>query len=220
MNDDKRIEKERKFWDKLVPRYDEFIEKNWKIYKSSLFDKITNDVNAGDTILEVACGPGLVALKIANRASKIYAVDISEPMIEKAKKKMQEMEIKNIEFSVEDAYSLPFDKEMFDTVICNMALHNMMEPQKALSEMRRVLKPGGRLIAIIVGIGESRKIKLGMTIFTFFTAFPVFHKLNLDEFANMITESGFAVVDKEKIKHPEDRMPLLYIVAERVKENV
>ena len=216
MQDNKRIKKEKKFWDKLAPKYEPFIEKNWKIYPS-LLDKISQDVNVGNTILEVACGPGLVALKVAERAFKIYAVDISEPMIEKAKEKMEEKEIRNIEFSVEDAYSLPFDNKTFNTAICNSALHNMINPQKALLEIKRVLKPDGRLIATIVGIGESRKFKLAMTIYKFFTAFPVFYKLNLDEFANMINASGFTIVNKETIKHPEDKMPMLYIVAEKKK---
>ena len=166
-------------------------------------------------MLDVATGPGLDALKIAERASKVYAIDISEPMIEEAKKKAEEKEIKNIEFSVEDAYTLPFDKEMFDTVICNNALHNMINPHKALSEIRRVLKPNGRLIATIVGIGESPKFKIALTIYKLVTGFPVFHKLDMDEFANMINGYGFTVVNKETIKHPEDRMPILYIAAER-----
>ena len=219
MQENKRVEKEKKYWDKLTPRYEPFIEKYWKIYPS-LLDKISEDVNSGDIVLDVATGPGLVALKVAEQAAQVYAVDISQPMIEEAEKKMMEKKIKNVEFSVEDAYTLPFDNDMFDTVICNSALHNMVNPQKALSEIRRVLKPNGRLIATIVGIGESRKFKLAVTIYKFFTAFPVFHKLNLDESAIMIAESGFTIVNKETIKHPEDRMPLLYIVAERVKENV
>jgi len=213
--DKKRIEKEKKYWDRLGSAgYDQLQEKQWKIYPS-LLDKIAGDVDAGNVVLVVATGPGLDALKIAERASKVYAVDISEPMIEKAKKNAEEKEIKNIEFSVEDAYLLPFDNKMFDTVICNSALHNMVNPQKALSEIRRVLKPNGRLIATIVGIGTSFKFKLVMTIYKFFTAFPVFHKLNLDGSADMVAKSGFTIVNKETIKHPEDRMPILYIVAEK-----
>jgi len=214
MQENKRVEKEKKYWDKLTPRYEPFIEKYWKIYPS-LLDKISEDVNSGDIVLDVATGPGFVALKVAERAAHVYAVDISQPMIEEAEKKKDEKKIKNVEFSVEDAYTLPFDNDMFDTVICNSALHNMVNPEKALSEIRRVLKPNRRLIATIVGIGESRKFELAMTLYKFFTAFPIFHKLNLDESANMIAESGFTIVNKEAMKHPEDRMPILYIVAEK-----
>jgi len=211
MQTNKRIEEEKKYWDKLAPDYDQFIEKTWKVYASLLLDKISQDVK-GDIVLDVAAGTGLVALKVAERASKVYGMDISEPMIEEAKKKAKEMGIKNVEFSVNDAYALPFDNDMFDTVICNNALHNMKKPQKALSEIRRVLKQGGPLIAAIVGIGESRKFKIVLNIYRFFTGFPVFYKLNLDEAETMISKAGFYVLKKEIIKHPQDKMPLLYIV--------
>ncbi len=154
---------------------------------------------------------------MAKKAKKVYGIDIAPLTIEEAKKKTRKMGIKNVEFSVEDAYTLPFNSNMFDVAICNSSLHNMMEPQKALSEMKRVLKPGGMLIATVVGIGESSKFKIAMTIFKFITKFPVFHKLNLDESANMIAGSGFTIMNKEKIKHPEDKMSILYIVAKRRK---
>ena len=216
MQDDKRIEKEGKFWSKLAPEYDRFIKKNWKVYASFLLNKISEDVDVGDTVLEVACGTGLVALKVAERTSKVYGIDISSPMIEEAKKKVQELGIKNVEFSVKDAYALPFDNDMFDVAICNNALHNMMSPQKALSEIKRVLKPGGRFIAVIVGIGESHIYKIAIAIYHLFGGkLPIFHKLNLDESANMISESGFSIVNKEIVRDPQDKMPLLYTIAER-----
>lgn len=190
------------------------MEKTWKVYVSLLLDKISQI--KGDIVLDVAIGTGLVTLKVAERASKVYGIDISRPMIEEAKKKMKQMGIKNVEFSVEDAYALPLNEDMFDIVICNNALHNMMFPQKALSEMKRVLKPGGLLISTIVGIGVSRKYKIVMAMYHLFGGrLPTFYKVNLDEFANMISESGFSIVKRERIHDPKDKMPLLYIVAEK-----
>ena len=84
MQDNIRIEKERKYWDKIAPEYEHsVIEKYWKEVYS---DKISKDIGVGNTILEVATGTGLVALKVAERAGRVYAVDISQPMIEEAKK--------------------------------------------------------------------------------------------------------------------------------------
>lgn len=211
MQNNTRTEKERKFWSKNASGYDQsIIGKYWKIYPS-LLDKIAQDVGTGGTVLEVATGTGLVALKIASAAEQIHAIDISPQMIDEAKKKIEEMEIDNVAFSVEDAYALPFGDGMFDTVVCNNALHNMKQPEDALSEIRRVLKPDGRFIAIIAGVGESLKFKIALTISTLIGQLPVFHKLNLDEFADFIDKSGFAVVTKERLKHPEDSMALLYV---------
>ncbi len=214
MQDKIRIEKERRFWDDLGSGYDGFISEKWKIYASSLVDRIVEDVT-GETILEVACGTGLVAQEVAKQHEKVCGVDISPQMIKEALKKVKEKGIRNVEFSVKDAYALPFDDGMFDTVICCNALHNMKHPEGALSEIKRVLAPEGRLIVSIVGIGESRKYRIGFRIYQLFGGkIPVFHYLSLDEAARMITESGFIVVKKEIMKHPEDAMPLLYILGE------
>jgi len=214
MQDVKRIEKEKKYWDKLSPGYDRFMEKYWKIYWSSLLDKIFNDVDAGDTVLEVACGTGLVALKVAERVSKVSGIDISAPMIDEAKKKMREKGVDNVEFYMEDAYSLRFGNDAFDKVICNNALQNMKYPQKALAEIKRVIKPGGRFISATVGFGEAPIYKMLFTIFKPFIKLPVFHKLNLEETADMIRDSGFSILSKEILKDHQDRLPLVYVLAE------
>ena len=211
MQNNIRTRKEREFWSKNASGYDQsIIGKYWKIYPS-LLDKIASDLGTGGTVLEVATGTGLVALKIASAADQVHAIDISPQMIGEARKKAEEVGIDNVTFSVEDAYALPFGNGIFDMVVCNNALHNMKHPGNALSEIRRVLRPGGRFIAIIAGVGESFKFKIALTISTLIGQLPVFHKLNLDEFADFIDKSGFAVVTKERLKHPEDRMALLYV---------
>ena len=214
MQDEIRIEKERKYWDKVSSKFDQRKKKEWKVYESLLFNKIADGMDKGNTVLEVACGTGRVTLEIAKQAKKVYAIDISPQMIDVAIKNIKEKRINNVELSVEDAYSLPFDNDMFDIAICVNALHNMIYPEKALSEVKRVLKPEGRFIATVTGIG-SRKFKIMMSIFKFLTNFPVFHKLNLEEFADMLSKAGFSILRKEIIKHPEDVMPLLYVVTEK-----
>ena len=215
MQDNIRIEKEKKYWDKLGPGYDRFIQKYWRIYETSLFNRIVDDVEADSTLLDVACGTGLVSFEVAKKAKNVYGIDIAPSMINEANKKIKERGIDNIEFSVDDAYNLPFNSNMFDTVICNNALHNMKEPEKALSEVHRVLKHDGKFIAVIVGVGESAMFKIMLTISTMVGQLPVFHKLKLDEFADLITKSGFDVVKKERMKESKDKMALLYVVAGR-----
>ena len=190
------------------------IGKYWKIYPS-LLDRIASDLGTGSNILEVATGTGLVALKIASAVDQVHAIDISPQMIDEAKKKAEATRIDNVAFSVEDAYALPFGDGIFDAAICCNALHNMKYPEDALSEIRRVLKPDGRFIAIIVGVGDSLKFKIILTISTLIGQLPVLHKLNLDKFSDLIDKSGFTVVKKERMKHPEDRMTLLYVISKK-----
>ena len=217
MEDKKRIKKERKYWNKFSSKFDKLKRKEWKIYESLLFNKIADDMNKESTVLEVACGTGRVTLEIAKQANMVYAIDISSQMIDVARKNIKEKGIKNIELSTEDAYNLPFDNDMVDIVVCINALHNMIYPEKALSEIKRVLKPEGKLITAVVGIG-SYKFKIIMSIYKLFTNFPVFHKLNLKEFAALLSKAGFSIEKKEILKHPQDVLPLLYAVSEKKEE--
>ncbi len=214
MQNKKRIKKERKYWDKFSSKFDKRKRKEWKVYESLLFNKIADDINKESTVLEVACGTGRVTIEVADQVKKVYAIDISSQMIDVARKNINEKGIDNIELSVEDAYSIPFDNDMFDIVICINALHNMIYPEKALSEIKRVLRPKGKLITTVVEIG-SYKFKIMMSIFKFLRNFPVFHRLNLEEFADMLSKAGFSIEKKEILKHPQDVLPLLYAVSKK-----
>jgi len=180
-----------------------------------LLNKIADDVDTGNSVLEIAGGTGLIAFEVAK---KVCGIDIAPSIINEAKKKLKQKEIENVEFFLEDTYKLHFDRNSFDTVICINALHNMKYPEKASSEIKRVLKPEGKMIASIVGIGEVLRFKIIMTISTIMGQLPVFHKLKLDEFADFIDKSGFNILKKEKIKDEKDIMVLLYIVSESRKQ--
>lgn len=94
--------------------------------------------------MEIATGPGLLAKHVAPAAASMIATDYSEGMIKEARKgKMPS----NLSFEVADATVLPFDNGSFDVVIIANALHIMNDPNKTLSEIRRVLSSHGLLIA-------------------------------------------------------------------------
>ena len=215
MKNNRRIKKEKNYWDKLSPEYDSFIQKNWKVYGTTLLDEISKDVDFDGYILDVACGTGLVSFEVAKKAKKVYGIDIAPSMINEANKKLKEFNVDNVEFKVSDAYTLPFNDNNFDIVICSNALHNMKEPRRALSEIKRVLKPEGKLITSVVGIGEKLIFKIMLFLSTIMGQLPVFHKLKLNEFVELINKAGFTVIKKERIKHPKDMMALLYIVGKK-----
>ena len=213
MEENARIESERSYWEGLSPKYDRFMEKRWKIYPA-LLDRIRSEVEEGAEVVEVAAGTGLVTLALAGKAGRIRAVDISPGMIREAGKKAEENGVENVEFTVGDAYALPFADDSFDTAICNNALHNMVHPERALSEMRRGLKPGSTLVAVVVGFRESRMSMAAMWVYELFGKLPVFHKMNADRFADLVRESGFRVEDVEVLQYKKPSMPLVFVAAE------
>lgn len=112
------------------------------IYQT-MYDRIPKVIQEKD-VLEIATGPGLLAKHVAYAANKMIATDYSEGMIAEARKGKYPA---NLTFEVADATDLPFDDSSFDVVLIANALHVMSDPEKALMEIKRVLKDKGILIA-------------------------------------------------------------------------
>jgi ubiquinone/menaquinone biosynthesis C-methylase UbiE len=111
-------------------------------------------------LIDVACGPGVVTAALAANAVSVVAFDATEPMLEKAKARCAKAGLGNVEFRTGDAENLPFADAQFDGAVTRAALHHFADPQRAISEIFRVLRPGG--VAIFSDVvssedaGESR----------------------------------------------------------------
>ncbi len=104
------------------------------------------DVRSGDRVLDVACGTGIVARHAADRAGakgRVAGVDINEDMLRVARAVSAGVR-PPIEWRQADAAELPFPDGAFDVVICEQAIQFFSDPVAALTEMRRVMAPGGR----------------------------------------------------------------------------
>lgn len=99
-----------------------------------------------DTVLDVACGPGLLACAFARVAKHATGVDMTPAMLEQARKTQQEQGLKNVSWQAGDVYSLPFPTAQFSIVSSRFAFHHLQDPMAALKEMKRVCKPSGRIV--------------------------------------------------------------------------
>ena len=132
----------KKTWDLYAPIYKHAMKADQKIY-DFMYERIPEKVK-GKEVLEIATGPGLLAKHIAPAAKSVLATDYSDGMIAEAGKGECP---ENLRFEVADAMALPYDDDSFDVVLIANALHIVPGPEKALSEIDRVLRPGGLLIA-------------------------------------------------------------------------
>jgi demethylmenaquinone methyltransferase/2-methoxy-6-polyprenyl-1,4-benzoquinol methylase len=94
----------------------------------------------GDRVLDVCCGTGDLALAALALGGNVTAVDFAERMLERARGKSRE-----VEWVRADALALPFDDGCFDAVTIGFGLRNVEDVDRGLRELRRVLRPGGRL---------------------------------------------------------------------------
>jgi phosphatidylethanolamine/phosphatidyl-N-methylethanolamine N-methyltransferase len=102
----------------------------------------------GGRILEVGVGTG-ISLPDYSPANRVYGVDISEPMLRKARARVEEQRLANVEgLAVMDAQSLVFPDNSFDVVVAQYVVTAVPDPEAALDEFARVLKPGGEIVLL------------------------------------------------------------------------
>jgi SAM-dependent methyltransferase len=99
-----------------------------------------------DTALDVACGPGIVTTAFAPHVASIRGQDVVPAMAERARARAAAQGLTNARFDVGDSNALPYADESFDLVVTRFSFHHFQEPLRALSELRRVCKPGGAMI--------------------------------------------------------------------------
>jgi ubiquinone/menaquinone biosynthesis C-methylase UbiE len=99
-------------------------------------------------VLDVACGPGIVACALAPHAGHVTGIDLTPAMIEQARQRQRTLTLGNMDWQVGRATALPFANASFDRVVTRYSLHHMTDPLAVLAEMCRVCRPGGRIIVI------------------------------------------------------------------------
>lgn len=183
------------FWDKNAGRYDRFMRKDAAAYEQ-LYE-LLRPVVRQKTVLDLATGTGLIAKHIVRYADHIEATDASQEMIEQAK---QVVKSAKLYFSVQDMFHLPYADQSFDVVIVVNALHIVPEPEKALSEIRRVLKDDGVLVAPTFTHADNAFFGKVKAFFMRLAGFPLHSKWTSHEYLAFLRENGWTVQKSTVLK--------------------
>ena len=182
------MQEHKDFWDKNAGRYDRFMRKDRAAYDEMY--ELIRPVVRHKTVLELATGTGLIAKHIVNAAAHIEATDASAEMIAEAKRDTRSAKL---HFSVQDMFRLPYANGSFDAVIVSNALHIVPQPEKALAEIRRVLKDDGVLIAPTfthAGNSFSGKVR---AFFMKLAGFPLHSMWTSEEYLTFLQQNGWTV---------------------------
>ncbi len=181
--------------------YDRTTRKDMSEFKA-LAQRIAAAVPSGGAVLEVAPGPGFLSIELAKRGLQVRGVDISKTFVEIAQSNAATDGVQ-ARFEVGNAAALPLEDSAVDFVVCRAAFKNFTEPVKALSEMRRVLRPGGTALLIDmrrdVKVEELKQYVNGMGvgrlnrwfIMLVFRGMLIKRAYRLEEIRRMALEAGW-----------------------------
>ncbi len=159
-----------KMFDNISKEYDGLnrvisfgIDIKWRNKVVKIVDKTSPSV-----ILDIATGTGDLAINLAKtKAHQIIGLDISEGMLQVGRKKVEKLQLSNtIEMVYGDSENIPFDNNTFDAITVAFGVRNFENLEKGLSEIFRVLKPGGTFVVLETSVPTKTPFKQGYAIYS------------------------------------------------------
>lgn len=190
-------------WDYSSPHYEKGWQRQLWPAQKRLLEKTR--LRLGEQVLDISCGTGLVTFPIAEAvgpSGTVTGIDLSEGMIEKATLLAEKMGVENVTFKHMDAEELNLPNTTFGVAVNSLGLMYYPDPGKALQEMYRVLKPGGRATALVWG----RRKECGWAeIFPIVDrrveseVCPLFFQLGTGEnLSNTFRQAGFSAITSDR----------------------
>ncbi len=177
------------FWDKISSLYDLFeTVYNGRVYTGT-GKMVAEFIEPSDEVLECACGTGAISVYIAQKCKRLIATDFAPGMLRKAAKKCRKYP--NVVFRKADITNIKCKDARFDKVVAGNVIHLLPEPEKAIRELERVVKPGGKII-IPTYINMSKGTgKAAVKMITLLGA-DFKRQFDLDSYRKFFEDKGYA----------------------------
>ena len=165
-------------------------------------------IKAGDTVVDLGSGAGndaFVARALVGDSGKVIGVDMTEPMIEKARKIAAKLSFKNVEFRFGEIEAMPIDDNTADVVISNCVLNLVPNKEQAFKEIHRILKPGGHFS--ISDVVLNRELPAGLQKAAEMYAGCVSGASLKSDYLRIIADQGFLDVEvqiEKPLSIPDD----------------
>lgn len=198
-------------WDRFADRYDATVKHFDRSYPR-VRELLREDLAGREHVLEVAAGTGQFTFELAQAAGRVTATDVSAQMVERLRAKVAARGADNITTAVLSAYELEVADASLDGIFCANALHVMETPERALRELHRALRPGGRLVLPTFCHGIDLRRRALSWVLSTFSSFVAHTKFTPASLHAMVAGAGFQA--REPVVLP-GKFPLAYLVADR-----
>ena len=210
------MNKTEKFWDKVSFKFD---KRSHKIDQTEIktLEKTKKYLNVNDIVLDYGCGIGTIAIEISRNVKKIHGIDISQKMIDVAKRKAAERNIKNLHFTQSTIFDERYKRGSFDVILAFNILHFLEDTQQVMTKINELLKPEGLIISVTPCLGEKKSfinILIFLLVFlqTKMGMLPYIRFFRICEFEDSIANANFKIVESESLDNPGEQY---FIVAKK-----
>jgi len=183
------------FWDKNAARYAKSPVKDMAAYEATL-ERVAAHLTPETEVLEIGCGAGTTALKLAGAAKYVTATDISERMIAIAQGKVASEGVQNVDFLKASLDDHPFAEGQFGAAMAFNLLHLLKDVPGALARIHALLKPGGLFISKTACLSERGFVfPLIVPVMRVFGLAPHVTFMKTAELDGMISAAGFEIIE-------------------------
>ena len=202
-----------RFWDRAARKYAADPIADMAGYERTL-ERTASLLKASDTVLELGCGTGTTALRLAPRVRQIVATDVSGEMIAIAREKAAAQGCRNVEFMAVAADRAPGLDGSYDAVLAFNLLHLVPDRPAALAQAHRLLRPGGLLVSKTPCLSEMNLlIRLAVPVMRLVGRAPSVSFFTAPELEADIAAAGFEIM--ERARHGSGRKDARIFIAAR-----
>lgn len=204
-----------RFWDRAARKYAKSPIEDMAGYERTL-DHARRLLKSTDVAIELGCGTGTTALKLAPSVARLVATDISAEMIAIAREKAAAENCANVEFVVATPDAAPYPDASFDAAMAFNLLHLIEDRAAALRGVHRLLKPGGLFISKTPVLSEMGfAIRLLVPVMQAFGKAPYVGFFSAEALEHEISEAGFEII--ERARHGSGKKDMrTYLVARKL----
>ena len=207
-----KMNRSEKFWDKIARKYSKDDIKDKDGYQKTL-DDTRKFLKRESSVLEIGCGTGTTALKLADSVNEMTATDISSNMIAIAKERAEEQNVQNVIFKKATLFDEGLEAASFDVILAFNLIHLLEDTESVMKRINELLKPGGLLISKTACLREKSWL-WPIIAFVMGKVMRVgcVHCFSVAEFKELMARGGFDVVETyEQFPKP----PRLFAVARK-----
>lgn len=193
------------FWDEIAAKYAAQPIKNERAYAETL-DRTRAHLSAEARVLEVGCGTGSTAVRLAPEVAHITATDISEAMLEIGRGRAREAGVENVDFEQVGLPDTPLAAAAYDAVLAFNALHLVRDLEAVLASLHTALQPGGLLISKTVCLAEQTRLwAVPLTVLRLLGKAPYVRLLTFADVERAMVDAGFEIVETGLYPAPHSR---------------